>query len=129
MIFSDDANLQCWLGLFCKVFGWILNSVLICRIIQLQKKNAVCVCFFLLVIHILVFFQVTTIFKLEEVQLEWVTIKSLKQISLKNKNQFFTVIQKCIIILSLPTGRYLFLNHKSSPPCPVSLLKHSVCDS
>ena len=62
------------------------------------------------------FFQVTTILKPREVWLDWVTIKSWRQVSLKNKNRFFTVIQKCIIIWSLSTRRYHCPNHK--PPSP-----------
>lgn len=105
-----------------------MNSVLICRVIQLQKKMLF-VCFFLLVRHSLVFFS-----SHHHLQTSGVTVRmgnnQVPKANLfkKTKNQFFTVIQKCIIILSLSFGRYHFLNHKFPPPCPVSLLKLSVCN-
>lgn len=106
-----------------------MKSVLICRLIQLQGEKTAF--FFFLVLfwsHTFLLFQVTTILKPREVQLDWVTVKFQKQSSSKNKNRFFTAIQKCIIIWSLSTGRYHFLNHKFPPSLhPPSLLVRRVC--
>lgn len=97
-----------------------------------KKKNNLLFFFFILFwSHTFLLFQVTTILKPREVQLDWVTVKFQKQSSSKNKNRFFTAIQKCIIIWSRSTGRYYFLNHKfphSLPPSihPVSLWEECV---
>ena len=101
-----------------------MKSVLICRPFQLQKKKNNCFFFFFLILfwsHTFLIFQFTTNLKPGEVLLDWVTVKFQKQSSSKNKNRFFTAIQKCIIIWSLSTGRYHFLNHKFPPSLPPSV--------
>ena len=96
----------------CLLICWSLFSS--------SHKQAFLVFFFVFSFLFLFLFASYRINKPQEMWLAWVAIKSLKQISLKTKNQFFTVIQKCIIIGMLSTGRDHFLNHEFPPSCSVS---------